>query len=214
MKTAVISGHTGLIGRQLLTLLLQNNDYGKIVALGRKLVDIQHPKFVQHIVDFDDIQFDEQHIDDVYCCLGTTMKKAGTKEKFRMVDFQYPLNLATQCLKKGAKRFAIVSSMGADEKSLFFYNQVKGEVEMAINQLAFSRIDIFRPSLLLGHRHESRLAEDMGKGIMKMIGFLFLGPLKNYKAIDGAKVANAMLHFAADDTPGSYWHTSAELQDF
>ena len=214
MKTAIIAGYTGLIGGQLLSILLESNNYEKVIALGRRNLEIQHPKLVQQKVDFNDIQLEEQKIDDVFCCLGTTMKKAGSKEKFRLVDFQYPVSLASFCLNKGARQFLLVSSMGADAKSGIFYNQIKGEVENTVSKLGYPRLDIFRPSLLLGDRDESRIAEDLGKVAMKIFGFLFLGSLKNYKAIDGGKVARAMNYFAQEEGSGNHLHFSAALQKF
>ncbi len=142
------------------------------------------------------------------------MKKAGSKEKFRLVDFHYPVGLANYCLNLGARQFLLVSSMGADTKSGIFYNQVKGDVENAISKLGYGRLDIFRPSLLLGDRGESRVAEDIGKIAMKLFGFLFLGPMKNYKAIDSGKVARAMINFAQEDSAGTYFHLSADLQKY
>ena len=175
MKTALIAGYSGLIGNQLLSKLLESNHYEKVIAIGRQNLDVQHSKLLQLEIDFNNIQLDEQKIDDVYCCLGTTMKKAGSKEKFRLVDFHYPVNLANYCLNNGAKQFLLVSSMGADEKSGIFYNKVKGEVESAVSKLGYHRLDIFRPSLLLGDRGESRFAEDLGKAAMKLFGVFFLG---------------------------------------
>lgn len=214
MKTALIAGYTGLIGSQLLSILLKSNHYEKVIALGRRNLDIQHPILLQQKVDFNNIQLDKQKIDDVFCCLGTTMKKAGSKEKFRLVDFHYPVSLASYCLNNGAKQFLLVSSMGADKKSKIFYNQVKGEVENAVSKLGYPRLDMLRPSLLLGDRGESRFAEDLGKVVMKLFGFLFLGPLKNYKAIDSGKVARAMIYYAQEEAEGNYFHLSADLQKF
>ena len=214
MKTALVAGYTGLIGSQLLTILLESSYYDKVIAIGRRSLDIQHPKLIQQKIDFSDIQLDDPNVDDVYCCLGTTMKKAGSKDKFRLVDFNYPVSLASFCLNNGAKQFLLVSSMGADIKSKIFYNQVKGEVENAISKLGYPRLDIFRPSLLLGPRGESRFAEDLGKAGMKLFGFLFIGPLKNYKAIESSRVAKAMLYFAQEEGAGNYFHLSADLQQF
>ena len=214
MKTALVAGYTGLIGSQLLTILLESSYYDKVIAIGRRSLDIQHPKLIQQKIDFSNIQLDDPNVDDVYCCLGTTMKKAGSKDKFRLVDFNYPVSLASFCLNNGAKQFLLVSSMGADAKSNIFYNQVKGEVENAISKLGYPRLDIFRPSLLLGPRGESRFAEDLGKAGMKLFGFLFIGPLKNYKAIESSRVAKAMLYFAQEEGAGNYFHLSADLQQF
>jgi uncharacterized protein YbjT (DUF2867 family) len=214
MKTALIAGYTGLIGNQLLTELLESNHYDKVIAIGRRSLDLQHPKLIQQEIDFNNINIDDSIIEDVYCCLGTTMKKAGSKDKFRQVDFNFPLSLASYCIDNGAKQFLLVSSMGADENSSIFYNQVKGEVENAVTKLGYARLDIFRPSLLLGPRGESRFAEELGKAVMKIFGFLFIGPLKNYKAIESISVAKAMLYFAKEEGTGNYLHLSADLQKF
>ena len=145
MKTALIAGYTGLIGSQLLSSLLKSNYYDKVIAVGRRNLDIQHPKLIQQKIDFNNVQLDQQKIDDVFCCLGTTIKKAGSKEKFRLVDFHYPVSLASYCLNLGARQFLLVSSMGADAKSGIFYNQVKGEVENAVSKLGYRRLDIVSP---------------------------------------------------------------------
>ena len=214
MKTAVIAGHSGLIGRQLLDLLLADDYYTKVISLGRKSLDIENHKLVQKIIDFNEISFDAEHVDDVFCCLGTTIKKAGTKEKFRLVDFQFPINMANSCHQKGANSFSLISAMGADENSSIFYNKVKGEVEKAITNIGFPSVEIYRPSLLLGDRNESRAGEDFGKILMKALGFLFVGSLKNYKGIDSLKVARAMISYAKEQETGNHIHFSGELQEF
>ena len=214
MKTALIAGSSGLIGSHLLSILLESEQYDNIISIGRRNLDIEHSKLTQRIIDFNNIDLEDQKVDDIFCCLGTTMKKAGTKEKFRLVDFQYPINIASYFLARGAKRFLLVSAMGAKSNSRVFYNSVKGEVEIAVNKLGYARTDVFRPSLLLGDRGESRFGEDIGKVVMKVFGFFFMGSLKNYKAIKGEKVARAMLHFAQEENSGDYLHLSADLQKY
>jgi len=214
MKTAIIAGYTGLIGRQLLELLLKNDIYSKVITVGRRKVDIQHNKLVQEIINFDEFDLDIDQVDDVFCCLGTTMKVADSKEKFRLVDFQYPVTLANWGNVKGATNFLLVSSMGADASSKIFYNRVKGEVESAIASIDYNRIDFFRPSLLLGLREDTRIGESIGKFLMKVFAFAFIGPFKDYKAIESERIARAMVSFAAEDTPGTYTHLSSELQNY
>lgn len=213
MKTALIAGYTGLVGGELLDLLLKSDKYEKVIALGRRDIDLEHPKLVQQQVDFDNLQLTEG-VNDVFCCLGTTIKQAGSKENFRRVDFQYPVNLAVEAKAKGASVYLLVSANGASKSSAFFYNQVKGEVEEAIEKIGFDKLEIVRPSLLLGNRKESRLAEDIGKTIMQIFGFLFVGPLKNVKGIRASSVAAAMLSFANDGSGGSRVHKSGVLQRF
>jgi len=211
MKTAVIAGYSGLVGSHLLHLLLADDHYDRVIGLGRKKIDLNHAKFTQFIVDFNALDFTAEKVDDVFCCLGTTMKKAGSKDKFRLVDFQYPLNLANVCLAKGANKFLMVSSMGASEHSGIFYNKVKGEVEKAVSQLGYKQVVFVRPSLLLGDRSESRLGEDISKVIMKSLEFMFFGPLKNYKAIKGSQVARALQYYAGNDEPGVRIYLSGQL---
>ena len=213
MKTALIAGYTGLVGRELLNLLLASDKYQKVIAIGRRKLDIEHEKLVVTVVDFDHIDI-EGPVDDVFCCLGTTMKKAGSKERFRMVDFQYPLNLAIAGKNNGATTFVLVSASGANKNSLFFYNRVKGEIEEAIDRLAFGNYEVLRPSMLLGDRQETRIIEDIGKLFMKIFGFLFIGPLKNVKGVKASAVARAMIYLANDGSGGKRLHRSAVLQRF
>ena len=213
MKTALVAGSTGLIGKQLLDLLLNSNRYEKVIAITRQDLSINHWKLVQLKMEFGMIAENAQAIkaDDVFCCLGTTMAKAGSKENFYQVDFYYPFLLAKTEKALGAKQYFLVSALGADKDSAFYYNQVKGEVEEAIKNIGFDALHIFRPSLLLGPRHEKRLGEDVAKIAYKFFGFLF--PAK-YKAIEAVKVARSMLHFASLDQKGIFIHESREMQDF
>ncbi|HEY0742218.1 MAG TPA: NAD(P)H-binding protein [Chryseosolibacter sp.] len=212
MKTALLAGSTGLIGRQLLQLLLNNPRYTVVKALTRTKLDITHPKLVEIKVDYarlEDVKLQLQ-ADDVYCCLGTTMTKAKTKQKFREIDFEYPLALARITKELGAKQFLLVSALGADKRSSVYYNQVKGELEDAVNKIDFDAIHVFRPSLLLGLREEKRAGEDAAKIVYKI--FWFLIPDK-YKAIEAIKVAQAMEYYAQRDQKGKFTHESREMQN-
>ncbi len=211
MKTAVIAGGTGLIGRQLLQLLLASDRYSRVIGLTRSDLG-SHPKLVQVKTDGTDLAFDStEGVDDVFCCLGTTMAKAHSKEKFYQVDFTYPLALATATLGLGAKQFLIVTALGANKNSPVYYNRVKGEIEDALSGLGFSSLHIFRPSLLLGDRKESRAGEDAAKFFYRVFGFIIP---KKFKAIDSGKVAKAMLHFASKQQNGTFIHESLQLQNF
>lgn len=212
MKTALIAGGTGLIGGQLLSLLLDSPQYGRVIALTRHDLP-EHPKLTQIHADGQTLiaYVDQLSADDVFCCLGTTMAKAGSKEKFHQIDFTYPVELATLTLARGAKQFLVVSALGADKTSSIYYNRVKGELEEALTGLGFQALHIFRPSLLLGPRAEKRAGEDSAKIVYKLFGFLIP---KKYKAIDGIKVARAMMHFAAQNKAGTFAHESQDLQSF
>ena len=213
MKTALLAGGTGLIGSQLLKMLTEDSRYAKVKCLTRNNLSIFHEKIESIKTDGSNLKeiADQLHADDVFCCLGTTIKKARTEEAFRKIDFEYPLLLAGLCQARGAKQFLLISSLGADPSSSVFYNKVKGEVENAIDSLGYSSLHIFRPSLLLGPRPEERSGEDAAKIFFKLFGFLI--PVK-YKAIDSKKVANAMLHMAKKEQTGKYIHESKSLQQF
>lgn len=209
MRTAVIAGSTGLIGSELLQLLLDSPVYGKVIALTRKALP-EHPKLVQVLADAGNIseKFEWLTADDVFCCLGTTMAKAGSREKFYEIDYDYPLELARITHSLGARQYLLVSALGANKDSSLYYNKVKGEVEQAISAVGFETLHIFRPSLLLGDRAEKRPGEDAAKIFYKVFGFLIP---KKYQAIDSSKVAAAMLHFAASHKSGKFIHESVEL---
>jgi uncharacterized protein YbjT (DUF2867 family) len=212
-KTALLAGASGLVGGQLLPLLLSSDRYSRVVVIGRGNIDITHPKLEVHQVNFDALD-DQQSLlksDDVYCCLGTTMKQAGSREAFRKVDYEYPLSLAQVTRKLGATQYSLISAMGANRDSSFFYNRVKAEVEDAISGIPFASVHIYRPSLLLGQRGKPRPGEAIGSLLSRV--FFFLMP-KRYRAISATKVARAMLAYASRDEDGIYFHPSDTLQSF
>jgi len=211
-RVALVAGSTGLIGSQLLELLLNDSAYSKVIALSRKPLSISNPKLENVVVEASDFKDHSAFkADDVFCCLGTTIKQAKTKEAFRKIDFDYPLTLATIMKANGATQFLLVSALGADKNSRIFYNQVKGEVEEAIGAVGISAYHIFRPSLLIGPRKEHRSGEDAAKVFYKIFGFII--PAK-YKGIESIKVARAMLSFAKVNKPGKFIHESDEMQTF
>lgn len=211
-KIAVVAGSTGLIGSQLLKLLLQDEHYSKVIALSRKPLNFTDSKLENVVIPSTDFSaLSGIHADDVFCCLGTTIRQAGTKEAFRKIDFEYPLELAKKLKVNNATSYHLVSALGADKKSSIFYNKVKGEVEAAIAEQHFQSYHIYRPSLLLGDRKEQRAGEDAAKVFYKIFGFLIP---KKYQAIDSAKVAKAMLHMAKENKQGEFIHESAAMQSF
>ena len=215
-RTALIAGSTGLIGGLLLDLLIRDEAYQKVVALTRKPLPTSADKVENIVVDFESLQqnIDQLKADDIFCCLGTTMKQAGSKEAFRKVDHEYPLQLAGLTRDQGAQKFFLVSALGAKKSSIVFYNQVKGETEESVAKLNFPTLHIFRPSLLLGPRKEKRTGEDAMKKFYQAFGFIFSGPFRKYQAIEAVKVARAMLHFAKEDQTGNFIHESEELQSY
>ncbi|GAB2473111.1 nucleoside-diphosphate sugar epimerase [Hymenobacter qilianensis] len=214
-KTALIAGASGLVGSQLLTLLLASERYAKVIVIGRRPLPQVHPKLEQRIFGLDDL---DQHrlgliADDVYCCLGTTMRQAGSKEAFYKVDYLYVVKLAALTAGNFAAQFLVVSAMGADANSRIYYNRVKGEMEQAVRQTPFRAIHFFRPSLLLGNRTEKRLGEQIGAVLLKALRPLMVGPLRKYQPVEAVTVARAMLRAAEEDGGGIRVHLSDEIAE-
>ncbi|MBU0942146.1 MAG: NAD(P)H-binding protein [Bacteroidetes bacterium] len=204
MKTALIIGGTGLIGNKLLKLLLESSDYEKVIAFSKREMQLKHPKLVLEIIDFDKPESYANLVqgDDFFCTIGTTIKKAGSKEAFRKVDYQYPKQFATIALENGIKQFLLISSLGADEKSGNFYLKTKGEIQSFLKNSSFESVSIVQPSLLLGDRKEFRFGEQVGAVVMKIFSFLLIGSLKKYKAIHGDTVAKALFTVAQKSKKG------------
>ena len=202
MKTAIIIGATGLIGTELTKQLLKDSRYSVILLLGRNKTVLDHPKLKHVALDFDHPDASMIKGDELFCCLGTTIKTAGSKEVFYKVDHDYVVNTATLARHNGIARIAVVSAMGADSNSSVFYTKTKGDMELAVSALAFEACYIVRPSMLLGNRKEFRLGETIGKWIM--IPFSFLIP-KKYKAIKDSQVAKSMIHFMNSSLKGNHF---------
>ena len=213
MATALIVGSTGLIGNQLVELLLDDDRYTQVTAIARTSLPFSHPKLKLIIADFDSIESQKEKLvaDDVFCCLGTTIKSAKSKEAFRKIDFDYPLLIAKLTKALGAKQFLLVSALGANKASSVFYNKVKGEIEEAISSLGFESYHVFRPSLLLGPRIEKREGEQSMQKIFSAVSFLIP---KKYKAIESIKVARGMLAIAKKNVSGNFIHESNSLQAY
>jgi uncharacterized protein YbjT (DUF2867 family) len=205
-KEALVIGATGLVGGQLLHLLLRSDQYQKVISVSRYSLEIIDNKLEQHIVDFEQLEKYEDlfEVDTIFCALGTTMKKAKTKEQFVKVDFDYPLAVAKLAKQKKVHQFFLVSAMGADQHSRIFYNQVKGNIEAAIKEICFPTLYIIRPSLLLGKRTETRFAEGVSQVLTKRLLFLFKGPLQKYKPNHARAVASAMYKLSLSDKQGTF----------
>ncbi len=205
-RIALIVGATGLVGRECLPLLLKR--YERVVALGRRAALAPHERLVEQVVDFERLGEHAELLrgDDLFCCLGTTIKAAGSQEAFRRVDHDYVVELAKLANAQAVRRFFLVSALGADAGSKVFYNRVKGETEEAVGNMGFVAVHIVRPSLLLGDRDESRPAERLGQFFGRLAGPLFVGPLATYRAIPAADVAAALVACADSDATGVRVH--------
>ncbi|MBF0101571.1 MAG: NAD(P)H-binding protein [Desulfobacterales bacterium] len=194
-KSVILLGATGLVGGACLKRLLDHDEFHKVIVFTRRPLLHQSSKLTSYLIDFNQPQsYDSLVIADcVICCLGTTMKKAGSKQKFYQVDFTYPYDIAKAALKNGAEQFVLVSALGADPQSLFFYNRTKGELEQAILHLGFKAVRIFRPSLLVGNRDEFRIGEEIGNYLSKFFNFIIP---KRYKPTSVDKLVNAIIQEA------------------
>lgn len=207
-KTALVVGGGGLIGGHCLKLLLDRAEYGRVVALGRRRLKLEHPKLVQHVVDFDKRETFEPFLktDDVFSCVGTTRAKSHDEESYYKADFDVPYDIARLSVESGAKRFLIVTSVGADSKARSFYLRLKGEIEAAVSKLPFEAVHLFRPSLLLGARTEQRRFEGFIQGLAPVFSLVCKGPLSRYAPVSGETVAAAMVAAALSDPRGIHVH--------
>ncbi len=197
-KTALVFGGNGLVGEQLVRLLLKDGRYGTVKVFGRHHPDISYGNFDFFTVNplMPGEYAGELEGDDIFVCLGTTIKKAKSKENFRKVDYQMPLEIAKTGTQNGVSNFLVVSSIGADEKSRNFYLRTKGEMEEAVKQFNFRKIAILRPSMLLGKRKEFRFGELVSKVLMQLVGYMLLGNLRKYRGIQAHDVALSMIEIA------------------
>jgi len=203
-RSALLIGATGLVGGHCLRQLLRDEAYARVVTLGRRTQGPDRPGLEQHAIDFGRLSdyaglFDAH---DVFCCLGTTMRKAGSREAFRLVDFTYQYEAAKLAAVNGAEQLLLVSSTGASPRSRVFYSRVKGELEETVRDLPFRAVNLFRPSLLLGEREESRAGELLAERVLGLASFLLAGPLRKYRPVQARKVAAAMVRVAKEGRSG------------
>lgn len=203
-----------MIGGYCLDYLLGASAYGSVVTLTRRKLKMQHPKLDQHIVDFDRLEDYRPLLkaNDIFCCLGATRNKAGSKEAFYKVDYSYCYNAARIAAEEGASQFLLVSSVGADADSLFYYFRVKGELEEAVKKLPFWAVHIFQPSVLLGERPENRWGEQLAAFIGKRIDNFTGGMLSRFRPIEAEVVAKTMVEAAQGLQRGIFTYPSGYLQ--
>jgi len=195
-KTAVVFGATGLIGKELVNELLNNDAYEQVVAAVRKELTIQNTRLVQVIVhDFTNLPDHKRKLKatDYFCCIGTTIKIAGSQDAFRKVDLAIPIQIARLAQELEVPNLVVVSSIGADAGSGNFYLQTKGEMEQSVRSYFKGNLKFVRPSLLMGDRNDYRFGERMATVFMNALGWMFIGPLKKYRGIHANQVAKAMI---------------------
>jgi uncharacterized protein YbjT (DUF2867 family) len=196
MKTAIVIGATGLVGNKIVSKLLNDSRYEKIKVFGRRALKISNSKLEEYIIDFDHLEDWKQKItgDELYSALGTTIKKAGSKEAQNKIDFSYQYEMARIASENNVNKMLLVSSLGANSKSGNFYLRIKGELEDAALELPFKNIFIFRPSILMGDRTEKRFGESVGINLAKI--FSKIPPLKKYRPVKAEEVAESMIKSA------------------
>lgn len=200
-KSAVVFGATGLVGSEVLKELLNRPEYTKVTAVVRKPFPLSHPSLEFFIIsDFSKLSQTALNLsaDEYYCCVGTTIGAAGSKENFRLVDLNIPEQIALLAQKLAVPYMAIVSSIGANEKSSNFYLHTKGEMERRVQDIYRGNLKIVRPSLLVGKRKEFRFGESVAIIFMKLLGWTFVGPLRKYRGITAKQVALSMIDRSSD----------------
>ena len=201
MKTALIFGSSGLVGKNLLNQIINNSNYSKVKIFVRSSLEISDQKVEIISTDFKDLQKIKNLIigDDCFFCIGTTKKNSPDKNEYRRVELDLPKKIAQISKSNDIKSFIYVSSGFADPKNSGDYLKFKGLVEEEIKSLNFEKIGILRPSFLLGNRKENRVGEKIGIFIFKLLSPLFVGPFKKMKPIHSEIVAKAMIQIANED---------------
>lgn len=207
-RTALIAGASGAVGRHLLSGLLAEPSYSEVHVLSRRPLAHKEAGLKVHEVDFErlDAQAALFDVDDVFCCLGTTLKQAGSRAAFEKVDHDYIVKLAELADAAHAQRFIMVSAVGANPDALAFYSRVKGRTEADVRNVGPATIHILRPSMLMGERDEHRPGEAFAQKLMPALDPLMAGPLRRYRSITTRAVAEKMLELALQGPAGQHVH--------
>lgn len=212
-RTALLVGATGLIGRRCLDRLLTDPTYSRVTVLTRRPTGVSHAKLDEVLVDFERLAEHQDAVrgEDVLCCLGTTIKTAGSQAAFRKIDHDLVVEVARLARGHGARRLALVSSIGASAESSSFYLRTKGETERDVAALGFECFEVMRPSFLVGAREERRPGETVAIALTSAFSGLLVGGARRYRPISGDTVAAAMIVALRRSAPGVHVRTFAEL---
>lgn len=205
MKTAIILGATGLTGGELLDRLLKDGRYGKVILFSRSSTGIKNEKVEEHLGNLLELEKFEAEFkaDEVHCCIGTTQAKTPDEETYHKIDYGIPVTAAKLAKKNNIPQFLVISALGADVESKFFYNRTKGEMERDVLAQGIEKTYIFEPSLIAGKREESRPLEAAWKKVMSVGNHLLQGPLKKYRSIQAGTIADAMVYVANNKYAGT-----------
>lgn len=211
MKTALVIGATGLVGRALLDELLLNKSFDKVLVFGRRTVGVQHAKLEEHLINFDAPDSWKQLVkgDVLFSTLGTTLKQAGGKVAQYKIDYSYQYAFAQAAVDNGVPSYVLVSSPGASADAKIFYTRMKGELERDVRKLSFLSTTFIQPGLLYGNRTPKRVGEDMAYGLLK--AFNSIGLFRGYRPIHGQMVAKAMIVAALKSKVGVHTYTLDEV---
>jgi uncharacterized protein YbjT (DUF2867 family) len=201
MKQAFVVGSTGLVGNILLEKLLSNRNFSSVSVLVRKNSGRIHDKLTEHVIDFGKIETlgNLMKTDVLFCCLGSTIKKAGSKEAFKKVDLEYVAELARIAERNRIRKFIVISSVGAHPFSRNFYLRTKGEMELMVMACEIEQKHFIRPGLILGHRKEFRFGEWLAALLSPLFMPLLSGSWKKYRPVSADAIASCMLHLALVD---------------
>ncbi|MFD2144214.1 NAD(P)H-binding protein [Mucilaginibacter antarcticus] len=213
-KKAIIVGASGLIGSNLLDILLTQTDYDEVLVIARKKSKNKNIKLSQLVIDFDKLDdFKDQITGNVlFCCLGTTRKATPDLADYRKIDHDYPVKLAEIALENGISQFHYVSAIGANSRSSNFYTKIKGDAEDDLKQVGLKSLQIYEPSLLIGNRKKRRMIESIASILMTIINPLLLGGLRKYRAIKAINVAKAMFKQSLKNKVGIQIYTTDQIQ--
>ncbi len=203
-KTAIVTGATGLIGNLLVQALLKDDTYERVRAIVRKPLPIQHPRLENVVVSFSDDRALAEALrgDVLFCCIGTTIKKAGSQAAFTAVDYGIPVKTGGIALRNGVTQYHLISAVGANARSSNFYLRTKGQTEEALIQMGFPALFLYRPSLLMGDRKEVRFGEQVAQLFLPVFKFLMRGSWRKYRPVKAATVAAAMMANARSGAAG------------
>jgi uncharacterized protein YbjT (DUF2867 family) len=196
-QRVLLLGSTGLVGSYVLDDLIDLDRVSKVYAPTRRSLPVTHSKLENPIINFDELKNSDSffQVDVCICCLGTTIKKAGSQEAFKKIDHDLVISTARNVHENGCENFFVISSVGADSKSSNFYLKTKGEMEENLRKIGFKNLQIINPSLIIGKRNESRPLESLGQAFMPMVSPIFIGPFRKYRPVKAEVLAKQLVSF-------------------